>query len=271
MADDRGTTSQLLPSHVTHLMLVGVMAAALVGFLVGIDVRAPDDVSELMLPTTTHDSQSHALAAQSYADMRITKASPNENWRSDFEQIPRADTSSIKEIKPDADARARALAARADRRAFDGAPPVIPHSVDSGSSANCISCHAESVRLGNATAKLMPHAYMASCLQCHAPANGSLFDPMPVAPNSFVGRPAPGPGSRAWNGAPPIIPHTTQLRTNCLSCHGPTGQAGLRTPHPAQTSCLQCHSPSAALDQRPGTTSSKLIGLIESLTSAADG
>jgi nitrate reductase (cytochrome), electron transfer subunit len=54
---------------------------------------------------------------------------------------------------------------------------------------------------------------------------------------------------RAFDGAPPTIPHSTLMRTDCLSCHGPQGLYGLRTPHPERQSCLQCHAPGAHLDQ----------------------
>jgi cytochrome c-type protein NapB len=35
-----------------------------------------------------------------------------------------------------------------------------------------------------------------------------------------------------------------------MSCHGPNGLFGLRTPHPDRQSCFQCHVPEAGLDQR---------------------
>jgi cytochrome c-type protein NapB len=40
------------------------------------------------------------------------------------------------------------------------------------------------------------------------------------------------------------------MRDDCMSCHGPQGLFGLRTPHPDRQSCLQCHVPNAELDQR---------------------
>lgn len=45
------------------------------------------------------------------------------------------------------------------------------------------------------------------------------------------------------------IPHGTQLRSDCLSCHGPPGLVGLRTPHPDRQACVQCHAPNAELDE----------------------
>jgi cytochrome c-type protein NapB len=72
----------------------------------------------------------------------------------------------------------------------------------------------------------------------------------PIAENAFVGSVSPSKGSRAWPQAPPTIPHPTFMRNDCMSCHGPNGLFGLRTPHPDRQSCFQCHVPEAGLDQR---------------------
>jgi len=45
------------------------------------------------------------------------------------------------------------------------------------------------------------------------------------------------------------------MREDCMSCHGPQGLFGLRTPHPDRPSCLQCHVPNAELDQHNFFTS----------------
>ena len=48
---------------------------------------------------------------------------------------------------------------------------------------------------------------------------------------------------RAYEGAPPLVPHDVESRKGvCLSCHG-TGEEGAPiTPHPNRTHfCIQCH------------------------------
>ena len=48
---------------------------------------------------------------------------------------------------------------------------------------------------------------------------------------------------RAYDGAPPLIPHDAEARKGiCLACHG-TGEGGAPlAPHPTRTHfCLQCH------------------------------
>lgn len=159
------------------------------------------------------------------------------------------------EVPFDPAAREAATGARAARRAYDGAPPTVPHAVGQMDVPNCLTCHGEGMRLRGHAASVISHQTVASCVQCHVVMEG----PMPGAAlpgdlsqdNSFVGRAAPGRGERAWPVAPPTIPHSTWMRENCASCHGALS-AGLRTSHPWRQSCTQCHAPSAALDQRPG-------------------
>ena len=72
--------------------------------------------------------------------------------------------------------------------------------------------------------------------------------------NSFLGLAEPTAGQRASAGAPPTIPHATNMRINCVSCHGPNGESGLKSSHPWRTNCTQCHGPSGRLDQQPGSS-----------------
>ena len=136
-----------------------------------------------------------------------------------------------------------ALADRAKNRAYDGAPPTVPHPVDSQSVAACLACHGEGVRVGDRVASKLSHPVMTNCTQCHVEQA-----PVPVE-SGFAGVYRAGPGERASPGAPPTIPHHTWLRENCTSCHGLVTRPGTRTTHPWLTNCTQCHAPSAALDQ----------------------
>jgi cytochrome c-type protein NapB len=147
-------------------------------------------------------------------------------------------------------ARARAMEQRALLRAYEGAPPVIPHPIADLNVQTCRACHAQGLRAGDKVAKMVSHTYLTNCTQCHVEA----AEPVPgidVAPsNSFVGFRSSGyGGTRAWAGAPPVMPHTTFMRTNCVSCHGEHGYDGWRPDHLSRTNCVQCHAPSAELDQ----------------------
>lgn len=151
----------------------------------------------------------------------------------------------------------RIVAERATRRAYDGAPPTIPHGVDQRGAPACLACHERGMRVDQRVAPAMSHESYSSCLQCHAPEGGTPTD-APLAPSvsvasAFEGATSPTTGERAWPGAPPTIPHRTFMRERCASCHG-TWASGLASTHPWRQSCTQCHAPSAPLDQRPRST-----------------
>jgi len=145
-----------------------------------------------------------------------------------------------------APAEARSTAERANGRAYDGAPPTIPHDATIGT---CVTCHDGDGMVidGVGIAPASPHGEaaaagnMRSCRQCHVPATArALF----VA-SRFTGLPqGPWKGGRALPGAPPTIPHTLQLREQCATCHdGPAARVEIRTTHPERIRCRQCHVP----------------------------
>ena len=142
---------------------------------------------------------------------------------------------------------------RAHARAYDGAPPVIPHPIDQRGMPNCVTCHERNLRIGDKVAPSPSHASYTSCTQCHVvtqaplPVMATLSDE-PKLDNGFAGLESAGKGTRAWPGAPPVIPHTSWMRERCASCHG--SLHGLHSSHADRQSCTQCHAPSAELDQR---------------------
>lgn len=141
---------------------------------------------------------------------------------------------------------------RAERRAYDGAPPTIPHAPFGNS---CDACHNERGRSvsGVGFAPASPHEGTAKsgattrCRQCHvfAAAEG-LF----VA-SDFLGLQQDlRAGGRATPGAPPTIPHRTLMRENCVACHdGPGAREEVRTTHPERWRCRQCHVPAETRDE----------------------
>jgi cytochrome c-type protein NapB len=140
---------------------------------------------------------------------------------------------------------ARTIEVRAAGRAYDGAPPVIPHALI----GHCTTCHDDdgSVIAGIGVAPASPHGSAAAsgalrrCRQCHVPVETQAV----MVASVFSGMPqGPWKGGRATPGAPPTIPHTLQLRENCLSCHsGPASRVEIRTTHPERARCRQCHVP----------------------------
>ncbi len=147
-------------------------------------------------------------------------------------------------------ARMRSMEQRATLRAYEGAPPVIPHAIADLNIQSCRSCHAQGLRAGDKIAKMVSHTYLTNCTQCHVEAAGPLLGNDPLLPNSFHGFRSSGyGGTRAWAGAPPVMPHTTFMRTNCVSCHGEHGYDGWRPDHLSRTNCVQCHVLAAEFDQ----------------------
>ncbi len=147
-------------------------------------------------------------------------------------------------------ARSRSLAGRAANRAYDGAPPVMPHSRNFVRRKTCLDCHADGIRLGNRFGPPLSHPHLVQCVQCHVESRNLDIPPGGApAPNLFEGMSPSNGAVRPWAGAPPVLPHTTLMRTDCLSCHGPAGYPGLRTGHPQRTNCVQCHAVAASLDQ----------------------
>ncbi len=152
------------------------------------------------------------------------------------------------------------------RRAYPGAPPIVPHGLTllEARTNACNNCHARggySPRFG-AYVPVTPHPEMGSCLQCHAADDATVgvtlptYDPNTICrqchdpdalrparmPMGWQVAPWPRPVARTGNGPPPTIPHDLHLRSNCVACHaGPGAVAELRTDHPARSNCRQCH------------------------------
>jgi cytochrome c-type protein NapB len=140
---------------------------------------------------------------------------------------------------------------RAERRAYDGAPPTIPHA---SFGMRCEACHnaaGQSVAdVGFAPAS--PHidteraGGTTRCRQCHV---FVTTDDVFVASNFEGAKPdILLTGGRATPGAPPTIPHRLLMRENCVACHdGPGTREEIRTSHPERWRCQQCHVPVGSL------------------------
>jgi hypothetical protein len=136
-------------------------------------------------------------------------------------------------------------AVRAERRLYDGAPPVIPHAP---LNIKCVACHTDTGKdappLGLAPAN--PHAQTAGlsatshCQQCHV----FRKTEQAFAESDFCGLPQQfAKAERLYPGAPPVIPHRVFMRENCTSCHaGPVARQEIRCSHPTRANCRQCHA-----------------------------
>ena len=147
---------------------------------------------------------------------------------------------------------------RAMRRAYDGAPPVIPHE---GFSRDCLTCHDDGgVAVdGVGYAPRSPHAETSGvvggrCQQCHV----QQFRNAVWRMNDFAGvRQDLRRGDRLYDGAPPIMPHRLFMREACATCHtGPAAREEIRMRHDERDRCRQCHVPmtTRAIFTRASTT-----------------
>jgi cytochrome c-type protein NapB len=208
------------------------------------------------LGATLASSTADIPTAPTYKDIRSTAWLANRDWQFTLADLPHA-APEWDLVKQDPAELALAVADRKALRAYDGAPPVVPHTIDTISSASCLSCHGEggTVIIGGTRPAEISHPWITNCTSCHVPADGlrSLKSPANqrlVVENTFLGRNSAGHGSRAYEGAPPTTPHPVWMRQNCMACHGPGREQAIRTSHPERLNCLQCHAPDADFDNR---------------------
>ncbi|WP_375766490.1 nitrate reductase cytochrome c-type subunit [Archangium gephyra] len=233
-----------------HVGAAVAVALAATGYFAGL--RAPE------MPERPVASDPHAQRAErapGYSELREQRRGANAHM---YEGAIGALSEEPFPVKPlpvaTSEQRAQAVAQRQGHRAYDGAPPTIPHEIDQREVPGCLACHGEGMKLGNRVAPKISHPPYQSCTQCHVVGDS----PRPLAQykdgpgNRFVGLASAGKGERAWPGAPPTMPHPTLMRDDCTSCHGPRALPGLRTSHPERLNCQQCHGSSARLDQRAG-------------------
>lgn len=245
-----------------QLLAATIVAVSALGFVVG---TRPAEVPSLP-PLAAHPDpnvQSPNVPAPTYTQLRAGTFGANGAWLSDIASLTARLPSPLEPISVTEEERETAYRSRLDNRAYDGAPPTIPHPINNIGVPECAACHVTGMRVDDRVAQPMSHDFLTSCTQCHVPtgqtfggrpSEGALVHVQSVGgENLFGGHMWPRQGTRAWIGAPPTVPHPTWMRQNCDSCHGVAGRYGLRTPHPERQSCEQCHAPSALLDQRPTT------------------
>jgi cytochrome c-type protein NapB len=196
-------------------------------------------------------------SAPKYKEIAHTAWHANRDWRFTLADLPQAAVPVSGLDRQDLSGLKAAIARRKSLRAFDGAPPVIPHTIDTLTTNACASCHGqgETLVIGGRRPAEISHPWITSCTSCHVPADGlrRLTEQSAerlVVENSFVGKSSFGHGSRAYQGAPPTTPHPVWMRQNCMACHGPGREQAIRTSHPDRRNCLQCHAPNATFDNR---------------------
>lgn len=243
------TANSLPPTNRLAAVLSALaIGAASLGFVFGL--REPADPERIAKPAHQESKPRTVPAVVPYRRQAAEHPRPNADWRNSLTSLKFETPDPFATVIRTEELKQQSLADRAAVRAFDGAPPMVPHPVDQQTDANCLACHAQGAKIGERIASRMSHQLLTNCTQCHVSSATQPFATDREPPESdFTGVYRAGSGQRAWTGAPPAIPHTTWMRENCASCHGLVARAGLRTTHIWRTNCTQCHAPSAALDQ----------------------
>jgi len=143
-----------------------------------------------------------------------------------------------------ADSGGRNLFGYYELRQYPGSPPRIPHEVDlsfSGNETDCLSCHSRGGYSPGfeAFAPVTPHPEYTLCTQCHAQVQTKeLF-----VESTWKSIAPPRLGQSFLSSSPPAIPHSLQLRENCIACHtGPSAVVEIRVDHAVRGDCRQCHA-----------------------------
>lgn len=239
-------------SNAAILIALVVISLAVAGYFTGL--QSPMTAPETPPPLRVNDGHIEALSttepgvipATHYADMpQTTFKRRSQTLLTGLKSIVDPEAKVI--IEPED--KQVALRQRDNNRAFNGAPPTIPHSIDQISDASCVACHSDGAKTVSLRIPPMSHQFLTNCTQCHVESRPRHANPILFRENHFDGVKAPQEGPRAFPGAPPQIPHATWMRSNCMSCHGYAGLQGIRTTHPWRNNCQQCHAPSADTDQ----------------------
>lgn len=131
-------------------------------------------------------------------------------------------------------------------RAYQGAPPTIPHEIDGSNigGKTCLQCHENGgyVDKFKANAPIVPHPDFTNCVQCHVPVktNGEFKDSNWEKVRNINIKFS---SNQILLTSPPVIPHTVHKNDDCLSCHSGLGIKKIRVTHPERTNCKQCHVP----------------------------
>jgi len=239
----------------TTIVVSVVFTISVSGFFMGMrqTIRETDQDIEF---TELHPEDTHhtVKGAVDYRDIAQAGFGPNAQFKSQLSSLRTVPTESAHPHPLLASEQALRIK-RDSRRAYDGAPPIVPHPIAQGSAASCLQCHSQATVIGNVVAPAISHPAYTSCTQCHVSSKGlgsrwntAEFDLH--TGNRFVGDHQKKTAEQAYPDAPLTIPHTIHMRQNCMSCHGELGTSPIRTSHPERQSCTQCHVPSSTVDQR---------------------
>lgn len=145
--------------------------------------------------------------------------------------------------RPPATDEVREARALRRNRAYDGAPPMVPHPDKGYALDQCLECHGPGDGAGgDLVAVPTPHPELVHCTSCHVALVDERAEFRPSDAEAFVWPAA----RRAHAEAPWTIPHPVTMRERCILCHtSPNLAEPARTTHPQRRACTQCHVPAS--------------------------
>jgi cytochrome c-type protein NapB len=145
------------------VVLVTTITIAVAGYVTGTS-RAPSHGGYREDPSP----ETHPARVPTQAGMAEARyADRNRELSAAFARLGPAPVGARSDATP-----AERAAMRDALRAFEGAPPMLPHAVDQRGMPACLACHQDGMTVNGRVAPAMTHTAYASCLQCHAPAGG---------------------------------------------------------------------------------------------------
>lgn len=261
------------------LMVLGLIGVATTGYFLGLtspmtaSSEQPPAAAEGVPTEEHHPASSAVIPATAYSEMPRVQLISHQQGDTRLTMLRQIPYDVNAKIVVNEQEKLASFADRETRRAFDGAPPTVPHPIDQLDSAGCMACHGEGLRSDTLRASKIPHPFYTNCTQCHAEQQARFALASATYENTFAGVAAPANGGRAsredssvvphttWmrealqnrdpaaDWLPPVVPHTTWMRNDCLSCHGRTAAPGMESTHPWRANCLQCHGESPQLNQ----------------------
>lgn len=185
----------------------------------------------------SHKTSIYAIFSSSLLGLLLLTASKQESRQFSTLKGPMPEKPQSSTAKP------RSMKQFQSRRAYPGAPPVIPHPAEdesSENSQNCLSCHRTGAYVSSFErfAPTCPHPEYASCRQCHV----AVISTQKFRSTDWQKIPYPSINQEKILGGPPPIPHHLRERENCVACHGSNSSIeAIRTSHPERVHCQQCH------------------------------
>ncbi len=144
------------PGRSVHILSVVGLSVAGAVFLSTVRCEQRRDQRMIVSP-----APSATVSAPNYSDLRTMRRGPNSlPYPSQMEKLVA--------LAPDASAGALSPT-RIKLRAYQGAPPVIPHPIAADSVNDCLACHENGALVLGKIAPKMSHPRREVCTQCHVP------------------------------------------------------------------------------------------------------